>query len=418
MALRSNRRIWITNVVLVVLVAAAIFAKSRITGELGAVQALSAENPAPQEPPAPSVAVYVLERADLAVKREYIGLVEPMQTVAIKPQVAGEIAEVHFKEGSLVKEGDLLFTLDARQYQANVALRKADLAKAQANHARAAKYHERLKAADQRSISASDLDMAQNDVLQGKAAIEQARAALRLAEIDLGYTKIKAPISGRIGRAEFTKGNYVTPASDQLANIVQVDPIRVAFALPDRDYLEQMEAFSSSGKSVYDTTIILANGREHPSGGERDFEDNAMDSRTGSIMTRLRFKNESGALVPGAMVRVRTKPARGHVAVVLPQEAVMANSSGDYVYVVDGANTAQIRPVTLGAEVGAMREVVSGLEAGETVIVRGLQSVRPGAAVNPSPMKADGEERTPAEMAMESGYDVIALKEPSSGSGQ
>ncbi|MDR3353554.1 MAG: efflux RND transporter periplasmic adaptor subunit, partial [Synergistaceae bacterium] len=271
--------------------------------------------------------------------------------------------------------------------------------------------------ADQRSVSAADLDEAQNNIVQGKAAIEQARAALRLAEIDLGYTKIKAPISGRIGRAEFTKGNYVTPASSPLATIVQVNPIRVAFALPDKDYLEQYEAFGASGKSVYETTILLADGKPYPSGGKRDFEDNSMDPKTGSIMTRLRFENKSGVLVPGAMVRVLTRPSEKRVSVVLPQEAVMTDSSGDYVYVVDGGDTAQVCPVILGADVGAMREVVSGLEAGETVIVRGLQSVRPGMKVNPLPMKTGGGEKTPAELAMESGYDVPSLNETSQDAG-
>ena len=221
------------NAALVIIVIAALLAKPRIILDLGSGQALSAETPAPQTPPAPSVVVHVLEKADLAVEKEYIGIVEPIQTVVIKPQVAGEILAVHFKEGSLVKEGEALFTLDARQYEANAALRKADLAKAQANHSWAAKYYERLKSADRRSVSAADLEAAQNNVVQGKAAVEQARASLRLAEIDLGRTKIKAPISGRIGRAEFTKGNYVTPDSSSLATIVQVNPIRVAFALPE-----------------------------------------------------------------------------------------------------------------------------------------------------------------------------------------
>ena len=401
------------NAALVIIVIAALLAKPRIILDLGSGQALSAETPAPQTPPAPSVVVHVLEKADLAVEKEYIGIGEPIQTVVIKPQVAGEILAVHFKEGSLVKEGEALFTLDARQYEANAALRKADLAKAQANHSWAAKYYERLKSADRRSVSAADLEAAQNNVVQGKAAVEQARASLRLAEIDLGRTKIKAPISGRIGRAEFTKGNYVTPDSSSLATIVQVNPIRVAFALPDKDYLEHAEAFGSSGRSVYETSILLADGKPYPSAGKRDFEDNRMDPKTGSIMTRLRFENKSGVLVPGTMVRVRTRPTERHVSVILPQEAVMTGSSGDYVFVVDGGGTAQVRPVTLGADVGSMREVVSGLEAGETVIVRGLQSVRPGIQVNPSPMKTGGDEKTPAELAMESGYDVPSLREGS-----
>jgi RND family efflux transporter MFP subunit len=140
-----------------------------------------------------------------------------------------------------------------------------------------------------------------------------------------------------------------------------------------------------------------------------------MDSRTGSITMRLRFENKSGILVPGAMVQVRTRPMERRVAVIMPQEAIMSGSSGDYVYAVDANNTVSVRPVGLGAEVGTMREVVSGLNAGETIIVRGLQSVRPGIVVSPLPVGAGDEDKTPAELAMESGYDLQPLRETPSG---
>lgn len=364
------------------------------------------EQPLEQAPQsqAPSVTLYRVENAELAVGSEYVGKVESVQTVSLRPQVAGEIAKVHFKEGSIVKAGDLLFTLDNKQYLATVDLRKADLAKAEANYKRATKYYERLKAADKRSVSASDLDIAENDVLQGKAGVAQAKASLKLAQIDLDYTKITAPISGQIGKATYTKGNYVTPSGSPLANIVQINPIRVAFALPDRDYLEQAGALKSSDQSVYDATIRLSDGKTYPFKGERDFEDNVMDDKTGTLMMRLRFKNDNGILVPGAMVRVATKPAQSHIAPVIPQEAVLADSTGDYVYIADAGNIAQQRRITLGSEIGSMREVVSGLQAGEKVIVRGLQSIQPNMPINPAPLGTAS--KTPAELAMESDYDV------------
>ncbi|MDR3255908.1 MAG: efflux RND transporter periplasmic adaptor subunit [Synergistaceae bacterium] len=382
---------------------------------MGGPEGQAAPQQAPQAAPPPSVVLHAVENVDIAAGHEYMGNVEPIQSVDIRPHVAGEILRVHFKEGSMVKEGDLLFTIDAKQYQATVDLRKADVARAEANLGRVSKYYARLKSSDSRSVSATDLDFAENDILQGKAAVAQAKASLKLAQIDLDYTKIKAPISGRIGRALFTKGNLVSPSGGALAGIVQLDPIRVSFALPDRDYLDQMDKFKSTGGSVYDTTIRLANGSLYPMKGKRDFEENAMNEDTGTMTMRLRFDNAGGMLVPGEMVKVEAKPSTPHVGPVIPQEAIVADAQGDYVYVVDGSNAAHQRRVSLGVAVGSSSEVLSGLEAGEMIIVRGLQSVKSESPVNPAPMRGAGDAKTPAERAMESGYDLEAVSADSGG---
>ncbi|MDR0649526.1 MAG: efflux RND transporter periplasmic adaptor subunit [Synergistaceae bacterium] len=363
--------------------------------------------------PAPSVILYIVENADLSVSREYMGRVEPVQSVAVRPQVSGVITGVRFKEGSRVKAGDLLFTIDDRQFAAAVDLRKADLAKAEANYDRAAKYRARLASSDSRSVPAVDVDMAENDVLQSKAAIEQAKASLRLAQLDLGYTKITAPISGRIGKAFFTKGNYVSPAGGALAEIVQTDPIRVVFAMPDKEYLGYMDEFKKSPNRVFDTSIRLANGAVYPQGGERDFEENSMNESTGTITMRLRFDNGDGALVPGAVVRVQAAPLARRTGPVVPQEAVMTDPEGDYVYVVDESDMAHQRRVALGAETGSMREVISGLAPGERVVLKGIQSVRPESPVSPAQQRSGDAAKTPAELAMESGYDLKSADAPS-----
>jgi RND family efflux transporter MFP subunit len=396
------------------LIAALAFFTRSYLGEGAKPNTASAatETAAPQAPPAPSVVVATVKNGDLAVGREYIGRVEPIQTVLLRPQVPGIIEAVHFKDGSIVREGDPLFSIDRVLYQATVALRRADLAKAEAGLSRASKYNERLKAADKRSVSETDLDMAANDVLQNRASIEQSKAALKLAQIDLDYTNISAPITGRISRTEATKGNYVTPAGAPLATLVQIDPIRVSFAMPDRDYLEQMDEFRSSGASVFDVTLRLANGAEYPFMGERDFEDISMDEKTGTIMMYLRFRNEDGVLVPGSMVRVATKPKKNHVAPIIAQEAVMTDAEGDYVYVVDENNVAHRRTIELGAEIGVAQEVKRGLSSGETIVVRGIQSVTPEMPVKPSFMRDEGAEKTPAERAMESGYDLPTVVSP------
>lgn len=358
------------------------------------------------EQPAPAVILYPVRKADLSVGREYVGRVEPIQTVSLKPQISGEIEKVNFKDGSMVKSDELLFTLDDRQYRATVALRKAELAKAEANYDRAVKYDKRLKAADKRSVSASDIELSESDVLQSRAVVQQAKATLQLAEINLGYTRIKAPITGLVGKAALTKGNYVTPAGAELTTIVQTDPIRVTFSLPDRDYLDQLAAFKSSKDPVYDATVRLANGNLYPVRGIRDFENNMMDPRTGTMTVSLRFDNPRGALVPGSMVRVTARPAHSHIAMIIPQATVMTDAEGDFVYTVDGEDTVHVARISLGAEIGTNYEVKSGLEEGEQVILYGIQAVRPGAKVRPMTESKETSAKTPAELAAESVYDL------------
>ena len=207
----------------------------------------------------------------------------------------------------------------------------------------------------------------------------------------------------------------MSPAGGELARIVQTNPIRVSFALPDRDYLEQTAAFRSSGTSVYNATIRLADGKAYPFRGERDYEDNAMDEKTGTLMISLRFKNDDGLLVPGSMVSVATKPAKKHVAPVILQESILADEQGDYVYVVDESNVAHQRRVKLGAELGQMREIVSGLRAQEKVIVYGTQFVRPEMTVAPEMMPSAEASKTAVELAKESTKDVPILSSDRSG---
>jgi len=410
----NNRRGWkIVNTVIIVLLVAGIayFGKSYLGGDGKKEQSVQVQ----REPQAPIVVLYPVEKAELAVGREYIGRVDPIQEVSLKPQVSGQIEKVHFKEGSMVKAGDVLFSIDDSQYRATVALRKAELSKAKASYERAVKYDKRLKAADKRSVSASDIELSESDVLQGKASIKQAEASLRLAEIDLSHTQIKAPISGLVGEALFTKGNYVTPASGSLTTIVQIDPIRVTFSLPDKDYLDQLGSFKGSEASVYNASVRLANGDPYPIKGTRDFENNEMDPQTATITVSLRFENPKGFLVPGSMVRVNVKPVKSHIAPVVPQEAVMTDLNGDYVYTVDDKDVAAQRRIKLGDEIGTMYEVVSGLESGDTIVLKGIQMVRTGSKVRPIPISNDDNSSTPAERAKESGYDLKMIPSGDSG---
>ncbi|HIT04627.1 MAG TPA: efflux RND transporter periplasmic adaptor subunit [Candidatus Caccocola faecipullorum] len=386
---------WVKIAAAVVVIAVVFFGyKAWKDGSSQPVQQAAAE---------PVVIVKQVEKFDASsVPSEYVGRVESIQSVSVKPQISGEIAKVCFKEGSVVKAGQLLFQIDPKQYEATVQLRKAELQQAEANLVTAEKYYKRVTAASERAVSATDRDTAEGNFLQAKAAVAQAKAALKLAQIDLGYCRITSPITGKIGRALYTKGNYVTPQITELASIVQMDPIRVSYPLPDRDYLDQLSLFKEDG-SIYNTSLILSNGEKYNVPGKRDFENNRVDQTTGTIMMRLRFANKDGMLIPGEMVRVFTNPVKSHIVNAVPQTAVMADEQGDYVYVINADNTARQARVTLGREFGELREVTSGVEAGENVAVAGLQRLRPGAKVR---IETSAGEKPAAEKAAAQGGEA------------
>ena len=391
---------WVKIVAVVVIVAAV----------LGGWKWYKGRNAAPQQTmqqqAAPSVIVKAVEKADLSSQpAEYVGRIEAIQTVQVKPQISGEIARVCFKEGSVVKAGQLLFQIDPSIYQATVQLRQAELEKAQASLEDAKKYYARVKAADARAVSAAEKDTAETNVMQGEAAVAQCRANLRLAQINLNWCSIKSPITGKIGIANFTKGNYVTPQSGALAQIVQINPVRVAYSLPDRDYLDQIAQFNKK-TNVYKTRLMLSNGQEITASGERDFEDNTIDQSTGTVMVRLRYGNDGGRLIPGELVRVFTRSVNSKFGLVIPQASVLADSKGDYVYLVQGDDTVRQVRVKLGQEFGSLREVTEGLKEGERVVVEGLQQVGPGAKVTINKNAAENSAETNSVLEQTSGVQL------------
>ena len=229
---------------------------------------------------------------------EYIGHAEAVQSVQIRPEVSAKITKIHFQEGNFVNKSAVLFTLDTTEFQAEVSLRKAEVSMAQAKFDGALKYYTRLKAT-KRAVSASDLDNAESEELQAKAALEAAKANLKLAEIQLSHTKILAPFAGRIGKVNFHVGSYVS-SENVLCEIVQTDPIRILFAMPDRDYLNMK---NTQKRMKYE--LILADGSLYSGNVEKDFEDNVMNSGTGTINIWLKADNKDNVLLPGALVRVK-----------------------------------------------------------------------------------------------------------------
>lgn len=319
-----------------------------------------------QMPPA-MVNVLDVQETLLNAADETIAAVEPLQDVAIRPEVSGKIEQIHFEEGAVVNEGDLLFTIDRAAYQAT-----ADAAEAEMS--RAKKRYDRLKNADPRSVSASDLESAESDYLRGKAAYD-------LAMVDLDYTKIKAPVSGRIGTVMVKKGNYVTPATVELARIVQTDPIRVVFSQTDREYLKLRRAELSGDAAALEARVVLPDGSVFPNIGKKDFDDNAINPMTGTIAVRYLFDNANGLLLPGGYVTVRLSNPAGEKGIKIPQRALLLDADGAYVLTVDDAGTVGTLRVQAGEQVGPDVIIVSGLNVGDSVITDGIQKARPGATV-------------------------------------
>lgn len=314
--------------------------------------------------------------------QEFMGHVEPIEKTDLRAQIDGTIAEVAFTEGSMVKAGDLLFLIDPRVYEARVAQAKAALEKAKASSENADRYYARISAVDKRSVTEAEIDQAYATMLEARAAIAQCEADLKSAEINLGYTRITAPISGRIGKSLLKKGDYVAPSMGSLARIVQTDPVRVVFSIPDKELLQGRRVIEAHGKiEAIRAQLRLADGSIYEHDGESDFVSNEIDSATATLAIRYRFANPNQFLVSNGYVTVLLSEAEPKQVIAVPTGAVLANATGDYVYLnVNG--TAVRRIVKLGEVQSGYIAILEGLNEGEEVITEGVVNVSDGAKLN------------------------------------
>ncbi|HDS16469.1 MAG TPA: efflux RND transporter periplasmic adaptor subunit [Proteobacteria bacterium] len=337
-------------------------------------------------PPPPRVLVSRIVEQDISPVTEYVGHIEAIQAVDLRARVEGFLEKVAFAEGDMVSQGQLLYVIEQAPYQARLAAARARVAEARAEEARTGQHLERLRKAKPESIPATDLDNAEAAVLMAAAKRAEAEAQLAIAELDYSYTTVKAPIAGRIGRTAYTRGNLVGPASGALARIVQVDPIRVVYAVSENDLNAIMTALGDvdggRGNRLLAPELRLADG-VLVSAGRVAFVDNQIDAATGTIAVRAAFANGAGRLIPGQYVTAVIRASQPRLQPLVPQEAVMIDKSGAKVLVVDQANVVQSRPLRVGPAHGFFWVVESGLAAGELVVVQGLQKVRPGQTVLP-----------------------------------
>jgi len=347
----------------------------------------------------PAVAVGVAETVEFNPETEYVGHVEPVQETDILPQIEGYVKKVCFTEGAFVRAGDVLFEIDAEQYEASRKLRYSEIRSAEAKVTvaqsevdRAERYFKRLESADDRGVTATERDTAETTLASAKAAlnaalaaVEQSKAAAAIADFNLKHTVVKSPISGRIGKALRHVGDYVSPSKSALAQVVQTDPIRVVFPITDKDYGQWQAAAERGGRELKDSRRLrlrLADGGVYGKLGVIDFGNNRVDRETATVVLHARFENAAGALLPGAFVRVLSDESHPSRLLTVPVGAVERNAKGTYVWTLREDGTVKSAVVETGATWRGLTAVTGGLGAGTKVVVAGGFKLRDGMKVS------------------------------------
>jgi membrane fusion protein (multidrug efflux system) len=330
---------------------------------------------------------------DVAERSEYIGRTEAVSFVDLRARVSGFLTSRNFQEGADVKTGDLLYVIEQEPYRIAVDIAAAAVAQTEANLENSERFLERLRSVEATGgASQANLDSARKSVVETRALLEERRARLAQAQLNLDYTEIRAPMSGRIGRTAYHAGNLVGPESGVLASIIQLDPIWVSFPVSERVYLElQRRAASSNGRQpAMVPTLRLADGSVYGSRGRLDFQELRMSPDTGTILLRAVFPNPALLLRPGQFVTVIKTEQVATPRILVPQAAVQRYQVGPFVLTVDGESKAVVRRIVLGEEVDGSWTVMEGIEAGEWVISEGLQKVTPGSPVKAAPANPEG----------------------------
>jgi membrane fusion protein, multidrug efflux system len=342
----------------------------------------------PAAPPLPQVTVAVVASRDITEWEEFTGRLEAVNAVAVRPRVSGYVAAVRFTEGALVRRGDLLFQIDPRPFQAEVDRLRAELERARSTVQRAGTELERAeRLATENAISREERERRASFVGESDANAAAVAAALRAAELNLEFTRVTAPIDGRISRAIVTEGNLVTSGPGEatlLTTIVSLDPIYAVFDADEQTFLRHERLTGSgAGKAAVPIRMALANDDGFPHVGALNFLDNQLDPATGTIRGRAVFRNADRSLVPGLFVRLRLPGHQQTRGVLIDDRAVGTDLDKRFVYVVNAEQKIEYRAVTLGPIVDDLRVVRSGLANGDRVVVNGTQRVRPGAKVTP-----------------------------------
>src|SRR5882757_3307894 len=377
---------------------------------LAGISAGCSSSAQPKAPAPAEVSVAEVICKQLGDSDEFTGRLEPVNSVEVRPRVSGYLQSVHFKEGAIVRRGELLFQIDPRPFQAEVDRLKGDLSQAKAQLSRAQSDFQRAERLHNNDgMSAEEYDRRAAVRSEAEARIASTEAALRGAELNLGFTRVIAPITGRVGRAGITEGNLVEGGAAQvkpLTTLVSLDPIYVYFDVDEQTYLKYARVTQSRRTSSHDlrsaALLGLADEDGFPHVGQVSFVDNQVSSSTGTIRLRATFANKNLALTPGLFARIRLQGGGVHGGCLAKEEAVVTDLNQKYVFVLGKNNTLAYRPVKLGPMAEGLRVVRDGLRNGDVIVVNGLQRVRPGAVVNPKKISMAGQISSPGGTSTQS----------------
>jgi membrane fusion protein (multidrug efflux system) len=339
---------------------------------------------AAQGAPPPAVTVTPVVSREVTATGDFIGRVVAIDKVDVVARISGFINERNFTEGQQVKTGDLLFSIEPDTYKAAVDQQTANLAKAKATEVNANLQLQRGQdLVRNQNIPQSEVDQRAANAQAAHADVMQAQALLEQARINLGYTEIRSPVDGRIGLANFTVGNLVSPSSGPLATIVSQDPIYVTFQASEADIIEYKHRIAASADKNPHVTIHvkLPDGTVYPHPGRTNLLDVQVQPDTDTVLVRAQLPNPEGVLIPGGIVGVIVERGAPQALLVVPQSAVQLDQAGRYVMVVGADKKVEQRRITTGVEQGRDIVVTAGLKEGELVIVEGIQKVHPGQVV-------------------------------------
>jgi len=356
-------------------------------------------------PAAMPVSVATVVSAEVAGYDEFSGRLEAVDRVELRSRAAGTVQAVHFREGALVKQGELLFTIDPAPYAADVERAEAQVAAARSRVTHATTEHERAKRLwDERAIAQREFDERSNGLREAEANLRAAEAALQTARLNLGYTQVRAPIGGRIGKVEITAGNLVAagPGAPVLATLVSVSPIYASFDADEQVIVRALGALpgGASARAQLERIPVqmgTAATTDLPFEGRLQLVDNQVDAKSGTIRVRAVFDNKDGALIPGQFAKLRMGQAKPAPVLLINERAVGTDQNKRFVMVVGTDNKTVWREVKLGTSVNGLRRVTDGLQPGERIVVNGLHRVRPGALVAPKEVAMDAKPEVTAQ---------------------